>query len=365
MKIRHRTELSTSYRAARVASRLDDGRRASLEREIVFEEPPGLEEDWRVGLIVGASGSGKSSVLKTLYGGETDASSARRWGDGAVVDEFADCDFDRLESALAAVGFGSPVRQLQRFSALSAGERFRCQLARTLLEAPGPIAVVDEFTSALDRPTAKSAAAATRRALDRGVFEARRLVAATCHDDVAEWLEPDWILDMDSGLLARGRLRRPETTFAIRGCSRALWRDFKDFHYLSGTLNAASRRYAAILTSDAGPVAAGTAVAFAAILQCEGRRGRRRVHRLVVRPELQGLGIGGAFLDALGDLERRRGATLEIVCGVPFFIRRLVRSPRWRRKHVYPSGRRQRHRGKAAKGGSFGRAVVSFEYKIR
>ena len=296
MKIRYRTELSTSYRAARVASRLDDGRRASLEREIVFEEPPGLEEDWRVGLIVGASGSGKSSVLKTLYGGETDASSARRWGDGAVVDEFADCDFDRLESALAAVGFGSPVRQLQRFSALSAGERFRCQLARTLLEAPGPIAVVDEFTSALDRPTAKSAAAATRRALDRGVFEARRHVAATCHDDVAEWLEPDWILDMDSGLLARGRLRRPETTFAIRGCSRALWRDFKDFHYLSGTLNAASRRYAAI-HERRGSVAAGTAVAFAAIFAVRGRRGQRRcIARLA---GASGLGISGAFLDAL------------------------------------------------------------------
>ena len=66
-------------------------------------------------------------------------------------------------------------------------------------------------------------------------------------------------------------------------------------------------------------------VAFCALLPCEGRRGRRRVHRLVVRPEFQGLGIGGAFLDALGALERSRGFGLEIVVGTPFFVRRCGR----------------------------------------
>lgn len=356
-RIAFHTEIAKSYRAARVASRLDDGRRASLARELVFETPPNVDEDWRVGLIVGASGSGKTSAARALYGAALDWRPA--WRDDAhVIESFAEPDFDRLESALAAVGFGSPVRQLQRFSTLSVGERFRCELARTLLEAPGAVAVVDEFANALDRRTALAAAATTRKALDRGVFGARKLVAVTCRDDVAEPLEPDWILDMTSGKLSRGRLRRRALRFAIRDGAASLWRDYRAFHYLSGTLNRAARRFVATLDGDDGTE---YDVAFCAVLACEGRRGRRRVHRLVVRPEFQGLGIGGAFLDALAALERARGFGLEIVVGTPFFVRRLARSPVWRLRKVYPHGRRQRSHGKRA-GGSFGRVVASFEY---
>ena len=62
------TEIAKSFRAARVASRLDDGRRAALVRELAFETPPSVDEDWRVGLIVGPSGSGKTSAARALYG---------------------------------------------------------------------------------------------------------------------------------------------------------------------------------------------------------------------------------------------------------------------------------------------------------
>ena len=350
------TEIPNSYRAARVASRLDLEKRRAITREIVFETPPDPTEGWRVGMIVGPSGSGKSTAAKALYGDSV----LRRptWDDASpVIDQFAPCDFAALESALAAVGFAAPTRQLAPYGALSAGERFRVELARTLLEAPAPV-VVDEFTSALDRPIARAAAIATRKALERGVFDRtnRRasLVAVTCHDDVARWLEPDWLLDMRTGRVARGRLRRPSLEIAVRKCSRALWSDFEPFHYLSGTLNRAAQCYAALLNDEP--------CAFAAILQCEGRRGRRRVHRLVVRPEWQGLGLGGAFLDALGALERERGATLEIVTGAPFFARRLTRSPLWRLRNVYPHGRVQRHHGRRSQEGSHGRAVASFEY---
>lgn len=351
------TEIAKSYRAARVASRLDDGRRAALACELVFETPPSVDEDWRVGLIVGPSGSGKTSAARALYDAALDWRPEWR-DDRPIVDEFAEVDFDRLDAALAAVGFGSPVRQLQRYSTLSVGERFRCDLARTLLEAPGEVAVVDEFANALDRAVALAAAATTRKALDRGVFGARKLVAVACRDDVAEPLEPDWTLDMASGKLARGRLRRRSLRFAIREGAASLWRDYRAFHYLSGALNRASSCLVATLEEEDGTA---FDVAFCALLPCEGRRGRRRVHRLVVRPEFQGLGIGGAFLDALGALERSRGFGLEIVVGTPFFVRRLARSPVWRLRNVYPHGRRQRSHGKRA-GGSFGRAVASFEY---
>ena len=69
-----------------------------------------------------------------------------------------------------------------------------------------------------------------------------------------------------------------------------------------------------------------------------------------------------AFLDALGELCRDEfGTILEIVAGLPFFARRLRESAKWREKYVYPYGRTQRHKGRAAPG-SFGRAIASFEF---
>ena len=297
------TEIAKSFRAARVASRLDDGRRAALACELVFETPPSVDEDWRVGLIVGPSGSGKTSAARALYDAALDWRPEWR-DDRPIVDEFAEVDFDRLDAALAAVGFGSPVRQLQRYSTLSVGERFRCDLARTLLEAPGEVAVVDEFANALDRAVALAAAATTRKALDRGVFGARKLVAVACRDDVAEPLEPDWTLDMASGKLARGRLRRRSLRFAIREGAASLWRDYRAFHYLSGALNRASSCLVATLEEEDGTA---FDVAFCALLPCEGRRGRRRVRDL---PAVRDGRRQRAVAPVEPGLRRRAGAPL-------------------------------------------------------
>jgi ABC-type ATPase with predicted acetyltransferase domain len=75
---------------------------------------------------------------------------------------------------------------------LSNGERFRVDLARRLLELPDPI-VVDEFTSVVDRQVAKIGAHAVQKFVRK---HNRRFVAATCHYDVVEWLQPDWIFSL-------------------------------------------------------------------------------------------------------------------------------------------------------------------------
>ncbi|MBQ3821731.1 MAG: hypothetical protein II807_01650, partial [Thermoguttaceae bacterium] len=126
-------------------------------------------------------------------------------------------------------------------------------------------------------------------------------------------------------------------------------------------LNRASRCYAASARPAQGDAPADRLAAFAAVMQSEGRADRRRVHRLVVRPEYQGIGIGSAFLDALGELNWRDGKRLEIVTGFAPFARRLARSPRWRAVQVCPHGRTQRHKGIEERG-SFGRATASFLY---
>ena len=94
---------------------------------------------------------------------------------------------------LTAVGLGTAWSMLRKHSELSAGERARAELARALDQGAG----VDEFTSAVDRATARALALGVRKYVcDRGF---RQVVFASCHDDVRDWLRPDWVLDAGSG----------------------------------------------------------------------------------------------------------------------------------------------------------------------
>ena len=281
---------------------------------------------------------------------------------------FGPRSYEELASALGAVGFASIPSAARRYSTLSAGERFRCEVARALLDGNGfaldasgrrrDLTVVDEFSSAVDREVARASAIALRKALDSGAFGARKFVAVTCHSDVAPWLEPDWILDMTTGKLTRGRLRRPALLLRLYAGGRKLWPYFKDYHYLSGALNRSARVFVGTL---AAPGERERLAIFAALLPLEGFPGARRVHRLVARPEYQGIGLGGATLDALGALCAASGERLRVVSGNVFFTRKLARSPRWRLVGRYPHGKTQRRHGRAERG-SFGRAIASFEY---
>ena len=358
MSVVLRAAPSGSYRAARLMGTLDAERIETLETRIRCDAPPDAAEEWRLGLILGPSGSGKTTIARRAYGREFETRRGEWREDVAAIDAFDSVEYETLERVLSAVGFGSPTRQLLPYAALSGGERFRVDLARALLEAQarGGIAVVDEFAGLLDAGTRRCAAIATRRALDLGVFGAARLVAVSGRDELATELEPDWVLDMRDGRARRGRLRRPPIEFGVVRASRGLWDDFKALHYLSGSLNPTAQCFAARLLET------GEDVGFAALLPCEGRRGRRRAHRLAIRADRQGQGLGGAFLDALGELCRDEfGVILEIVTGLPFFARRLRESAKWRERRVYPYGRTRRHKGRAAPG-SFGRAIASFEF---
>lgn len=158
-----------------------------------WEPPEQLPQDFGIGLIVGASGSGKSTFLDTFGGPTPDP----EWDPGsAIVSHFADPDDAR--DRLYAVGLNSVPVWRQPYHTLSNGQRFRADLARVIGEG----AVIDEFTSVVDRNVAASASRALRAWVDR--TNTRRMVLASCHRDVVEWLRPDWMVDTDAGALVVG-----------------------------------------------------------------------------------------------------------------------------------------------------------------
>lgn len=352
-----------SFRVRQVAG-LFDVPLAERSTERFSVEAPELRGDpaWSVGLIVGPSGSGKSTLARHLF--EPELAASPEWPrDRAVVDAFGDLPIKQITGLLTAVGFGSPPAWVRPYHVLSGGERFRCDLARALArgvaasasglpaDGPKPIVACDEFTSTVDRQVGRICAAAVARGIRGGAIPCR-FVAITCHYDVAEWLEPDWMIDMATQTFDRRRLRRPRLALQIFRCHRDAWRLFARHHYLSGKLNPAAQCYVALWND--------TPVAFCATLAVMGRSGQRRISRLVTLPDFQGIGVGTQLAQAVANDAAQHGKRLSITASHPGLLAHCHRSADWRLARVYKTGSRpgrlRNYRG------SPGRAVMTFEY---
>jgi len=152
-------------------------------------------------LITGPSGAGKSTLLRNwqrlLRARQQPAVNLNTHRHASPRDP---CVIDALQgpvrrrlSLLAAAGLAEATLLPRRVSELSQGQRFRLRLAAAMqraLRKPGLVTLfIDEFAASLDRTTARSVACTLARWVRRERHV--RLVVATAHDDVLEWLRPD------------------------------------------------------------------------------------------------------------------------------------------------------------------------------
>lgn len=247
--------------------------------------------EFSLGLIVGPSGSGKSSLLRTKFGG---VSSVQWVPNRAVVSQVGETPEDAV-ARLSAVGLNSVPSWCKPRHALSNGEGFRADLAQVLKDG----AVIDEFTSVVDRNVAKAASVGLRRFVDR--YNLKHVVVASCHYDIIEWLQPDWVFDTSTGVVTpRGSLPpRPKIELEIVPCDRQVWPIFAPHHYLTQSLLPSAHCWTAWWGE--------TLVGFASTIPFPhgSIKNARRGHRTVVLPDFQGLGIGVRLSDAIADLNVR------------------------------------------------------------
>ena len=281
-----------SFRVQQVAGMFDVPLAKNLRQQFTVDVPP-LDFDWHIGVIVGPSGSGKTTLARRLFGKQfiehvqwptdravidcfelmsprvdaslRDSTSASR-RDAATPAPAGESlrdsrspprlSIQQITGLLTAVGFSSPPSWVKPYHVLSGGERFRCDLARALAEgwkpqppsnqvsnaADIPLIAFDEFTSVVDRNVARIGSAAVAKAIRSRQIHCR-FVAVTCHYDILEWLEPDWVIDMskrefalhlakdeppetnspvDSAITKRRRLRRPPIELQLFRCRHAL-----------------------------------------------------------------------------------------------------------------------------------------------
>ena len=152
-----------------------------------WEKPKTIPKKFNIGLIIGTSGSGKSKMLLD-FGVEEDI----LWDNNKAIISHFDNPEDGINK-LSSVGFNSIPSWYKPFKVLSNGEKFRANLARKIKNG----AVIDEFTSVIDRTVAKASSVSLSRYIKSNNIE--NVVLASCHTDIVDWLEPDWVLNTNTG----------------------------------------------------------------------------------------------------------------------------------------------------------------------
>ncbi len=348
--------IEPSFRVEQVRGMFDVPAQETIRHEWTVDIP--VEgTDWQIGLIVGPSGAGKTTIGRRLF---PDAlfHTGYQWPETAsVVDGFpAGLEGREITAALSSVGFSSPPHWLKRYAHLSNGQKFRCELARLMLE-DAELVVFDEFTSVVDRDAAKVSSAAVAKALRRRGRP--RLIALSCHYDIIDWLDPDWLYNTADGSFARRSLRcRPPIQLQVRKATPAAWPLFRGHHYLTGRLHRSARCWVATWND--------VPVAFTSTMPLVGHAGVWREHRTVVLPDFQGVGIGNALSEWLGAYLKSWGLRFTSVTSHPAMIRHRARSALWTMKRFghLKAHERKVHLtiGMMADTSSTSRLTASFEY---
>ena len=256
-----------------------------------------LGSEWNIGVICGASGSGKSTILHSL--GEI--TEVEFDNDKPLISNFEPMTPQEASSILCAMGLASVPTWIRPYSSLSNGERYRAEVAKRISSNRGGVILVDEYTSVVDRNVAKSMSNALQKYIRK---EKKQIILATCHYDILEWLQPDWIYDLNKGgALEKGDClrQRPQISLSVYRSTYDTWNIFKKHHYMTEEMN----KSASCFVFSWGK----QLVAFVGVLpQPSGYFDKAvRGTRTVVLPDCQGLGIGSRITDFIGSIYKQAG----------------------------------------------------------
>lgn len=258
-------------------------------------------DDWNVGLIVGASGSGKTTLANHLYG----ANCFDTYIDllQPIINQFDDSlSYDERVNQLISVGLSQVPCWVRPAGTLSNGQRFRAEIALQMSKQK-EITIIDEWTSVVDRTIGKIMSHSVQKHARR--FN-KKIVLCSCHYDVMEWLQPDWVIDCNEQYFRR--LLRQERTeklqLDIREIDSKSWKYFSKYHYLSENLPGGKVFYFGLFHAE-------KQIGFqcyANYIPC--RKGDTMIfhsNRLVIHPDYCGLSLGKVLVNNTAMIMKKKG----------------------------------------------------------
>ena len=347
--------VSDSFKCQMAANSLDiDVQKKSIHELSIDAD---LTEKWNVGLIVGASGSGKTTLAHKMFGDDCfdfDIDPAL-----PVLDQFPeDWSYEDCQKSLNGIGLSQVPCWIRPVNTLSNGQTARAIAALQL--ARNEDFVVDEWTSVVDRTVAKSMSLCLgkhARKVDR------QIVAVSCHYDVLEWLNPDWVIDCNKSKFTDRRLlwqnyeRKEKLDFEIRPVARNTWRFFSKYHYLSENLPAGRVQFFGLFHGE-------DQIGFICYANYTPKRKHERrfkmhANRVVVHPDYVGLGLGLKMLNETAQYMTEQDCEVFIKMSAKPLIRACENSEKWRLKAVQ---RFQRKAGAISRQTGYRDAIKTYSF---
>lgn len=347
-----KSQIAASFRTEQVRGMFDVPNKSEIITEWDVTLPIESRE-WDIGLIIGPSGSGKTTIATELFKNDYLHSHYEWDSKSSLLDGFPkECATKDIVEMLSSVGLSSPPHWLKPFNHLSNGQKFRVELARLLLSGHKRV-LFDEFTSVVDRDVAKVCSATLAKTIRRK--KAPQLVAISCHFDILDWLQPDWVFEVGGNCFEwRSPRRRPEVGLTIYKTNTSTWKLFKGHHYLDADISEAAQCYVALWNDK--PVAFTSFIHFPHPAFKNGKR----EHRTVVLPDYQGIGIGNAISELVAQLVIDSGFRYFSTTSHPAMIAHRAKSKKWkcsRFGHVAKAGATS-----VMKNNSNRRVSAGFEY---
>lgn len=102
-----------------------------------------------------------------------------------------------------------------------------------------------------------------------------------------------------------------------------MWDIFRKYHYLSHVLNVSSQKY--VMFVD------GHLAGFCAVIHFPHPKikNMKKIHRLVVLPQFQGLGFGDVLNSWVSDYYTKQGMRMRITSTHPSLVHRCSNNPNW------------------------------------
>jgi ABC-type lipoprotein export system ATPase subunit/predicted acetyltransferase len=279
--------------------------REETEVEVSFNLSEAKTFDWNIGVIYGSSGSGKTTILKRM--GELSKSNFNH--EKPLISNFDWLEPKEATLLLTSMGLSSVPTWLRPFHLLSNGEQYRAELAYKVGKAKdSDVILVDEYTSVVDRDVAKAMSFALQKYIRK---TNKRIILASCHYDIMEWLMPDWTCSpqKNEGSLERGqwlRQGKPKIELQISRVESDTWDLFKKHHYLTENVNKSCKFF--LFTWNDKPVG------ICAVIN-QPRKGCPNgfaISRIVVLPDFQGMGLGTKICEFTSALFVNQGGKVYI-----------------------------------------------------
>lgn len=287
------------------------------EVEHVILEDYEFDENADVVYITGCSGSGKSSLLRALkeYYNYDDLELQQIMNeDKAIIDLIGDDTKDAI-GLLSICGLAEAKLFVKRPFELSDGQKYRLQIG-IMLYKKQKVLCIDEFTSFLDRVTATVVAFNIQKICRRNNI---KLIVATAHNDLEEFLKPDVKIDFKTGDGVETTYNSVEDTnpfikhLTIEEATKQDFDNFIKYHYKNVKAVPGQKKMYKLMYKDR---AIGLAVYAAASRMLSGRNTYFNKHymtekgypkmdevntdfisasRFIIHPQYRGCGLGAWF----------------------------------------------------------------------